>query len=269
MYLRLIILIFFLSTLLPDSHSQEINEDIPKIFYRNEKSIGLQLNTNGWSVGYRYGSRVNYFKKQNYEIEFSNLKHPKEIKSSSAYFSSSSFVFGKLNYVFDLRIGYGKQNEMFSKRDPGSIAIRYFYSFGPSLAIQKPIYYEILYPVDDAYVVSEEQFNADIHTSLDIKGKASFFKGFDEIKLIPGAFIKAGVNFEFSQRETIIHALESGIMLQAYLNDLEIMAVDDNQQFYFILFVSYRFGKIVNAQEISDDYLKKQKERMRLFNRKN
>lgn len=267
MNLRFLILIFFLFTFSLKSYCQGISDDMPEIFYRNEKSLGFQLNTNGWGLGYRYGSRINYFEKRNLEIDFSIIKHSKEIKSSSAYFSSSSFVFGKLNTVYDLRIGYGKQNEMYTKRDPGSIAIRYFYSFGPSLAIQKPIYYEILYPdSDSSYSVREEEFNADIHTSVDIKGKASFFKGFDEIRLIPGAYLKSGFNFEFSQRETIIHALEVGVMLQAYLNDLEIMAVDDNQQFYFTLFVSYRFGKIVNAQEISEDYLKKRKKRMKLFN---
>jgi hypothetical protein len=233
---------------------------MPEIFYRNEKSLGFQLNTNGWGLGYRYGNRINFFEKQNYEIDFSILKHPKEIKSSSLY-SSDSFVFGKLNSVFDLRLGYGKQNEVFSKRDPGSIAIRYFYFYGPSIAIQKPIYYEIA----DGSDVRIEKFT-DVHSPDEIKGKASFFEGFDEIKIIPGAYFKAGVNFEFSQKETVIHAFEAGVMLQAYLSNLEIMDVDDNQQFYFTLFVSYRFGKIVNAQEISEDYLKKRKKRIKLFN---
>ncbi|NOQ26403.1 MAG: hypothetical protein GQ564_13680 [Bacteroidales bacterium] len=260
MDLRFLILVFFIFTLSLNSYCQEIPENVPEIFYRNEKSLGFQLNTNGWGLGYRYGSRINYFEKQNYEIDFSIIKHPKEIKSSS-YYSSNSFVFGKLNSVFDLRIGYGKQNEIHSKRDPGSIAIRYFYSFGPSIAIQKPIYYEIA----DGFDVQIEKFT-DVHSPDEIKGKASFFEGFDEINVIPSAYIKTGFNFEFSQRETIIHALEAGIMFQAFLNDLEIMDVDDNQQFYFTLFVSYRFGKIVNAQEISEDYLKKRKKRIKLFN---
>ncbi|MCK5168476.1 MAG: hypothetical protein KAQ75_01250, partial [Bacteroidales bacterium] len=250
MNLRFLLSVFLLSILTLNAYCQEMSEDMPKIFYRNEKTLGLQLNTNGWGIGYRYGDRINYFEKRNYEIDLSIIKHPKEIKSSSTFIYSESFVFGKLNYVFDLRVGYGKQNEMFSKRDPGSVAIRYFYSTGLSVAILKPIYYEILYPVNDSiYGIRKEKFNADIHTSGDISGKSSFFDGFDEIKLVPGAYLKAGVNFEFSQSETLIHALEAGVMVQAYLNSLEIMAVDDNQQFYFTLFVSYRFGKIVNAQE--------------------
>jgi len=249
------------------AYSQDLPDDVPKIFYKNEKTIGVQLNTNGWGLGYRYGDRINYFEKRNYEVDFSIIKHPKEVKSSSSYISSESFVFGKLNYVFDLRVGYGKQNEMFTKREPGSIAIRYSYSFGPSIAIQKPIYYEVLYPLNDSvYGVRKEKFNADIHTSGSINGKASFFDGIDEISVVPGAYIKAVINFEFSQSETVIHALEAGAMFQAYLSSLEIMDVDDNQQFYFTLFVSYRFGKIVNAQEISEDYMKKRKKKFRLFN---
>jgi len=267
MSLRSLFTVVLLYILSLNLYSQDTSEDMPKIFYRNEKTLGLQLNTNGWGLGYRYGDRINYFEKRNYEIDFSIIKHAKEVKSSNTFFSSESFVFGKLNYVFDLRAGYGKQNEMFSKRDPGSVAIRYFYSIGPSVAILKPIYYEILYPVNDSvYGIRKEKFNEDIHTSGDIRGKSSFFDGFDEIKLVPGAYLKAGFNFEFSQSETLIHALEAGIMLQAYLSDLEIMAVDDNQQFYFTLFVSYRFGKIVNAQEISDEYLKKRKKKLKFFN---
>jgi hypothetical protein len=169
-----------------------------------------------------------------------------------------------LNYVYDLRVGYGKQNEMFNKRAPGSLAIRYFYSIGPSVAILKPIYYEIYDFVTDS--LSIEKFNDDIHTAEQIRGKSSYFEGFNEINFVPGAYVKLGVNFEFSQNETLIHALEAGVMMQGYLNNLDIMDIDDNQQFYLTLFVSYRFGKIVNAQEISEDYLKKRKNRIRLFN---
>ena len=260
-------LVFFLFIFVNITYSQEDITNMPKIFYRNEKTIALNLLTNGWGLGYRYGSRINYYEKRNYEIDFSTIKHSKEIKSSSSFLTSSSFVFGKTNSVFDLRFGYGKQNEIYGKGDKGSVAVRYLYSIGTSVAFLKPIYYKIHYPLNDTtYAVKEEKFNPDIHTSGDISGKSSFFTGFSEIKLVPGAFIKAGINFEFSQSETVIHALEAGIMLQAYLSSLEIMAVDDNQQFFFTLFVSYRFGKIVNAQDISEDYLKKRKKKIRIFN---
>ncbi len=246
--------------------SQVDETNIPKIFYRNERTLSLNLTTNGWGVGYRYGDRINFFEKKIYEIDFSLMKHSKEVKSSSSWFSSESFVFGKLNNVFDLRVGIGKQNEIFSKRDPGSVSVKYFYTLGPSIAFLKPIYYEIInYANDSMFTVTEEKFNPGIHTSGDIRGKASFFTGFDEMKFVPGAYIKAGFNFEFGQDDLILHAIELGAMFQAYTSSLKIMAVDDNQQFLFSLFVAYRFGKVINAQEISEDYLKKRKKKFRLF----
>ena len=74
------------------------------------------------------------------------LKHPKEYKLSNPYSQSAgTFVFGKLNTVFYLRGGIGRQHELFKKADLGGIAIRYFYTVGPVLAIYKPIYYKVLY----------------------------------------------------------------------------------------------------------------------------
>jgi hypothetical protein len=266
MKLKVYITVTILSFLFIKVYSQDLQGDAPKVFYKNEKTLGLNLNTNGWGFGYRFGDRINYFEKRIYEVDFSIIKHPKEIKSSSTFISSESFVFGKLNNVFDLRVGYGKQNELFSKRDPGSIAVRHFYSVGASAAFLKPIYYEVGYlRSDSVYIVEVQEFN-DIHSSGEITGKSSFFQNFDEIKVVPGAYFKTGFNFEFSQSETIIHALEAGVMVQAYLQNLDIMAVDDNQQFYFTLFISYRIGKIVNAQEISSEYLKKRKKKLRILN---
>jgi len=59
--------------------------------------------------------------------------------------------------------------------------------------------------------------------------------------------------------------LEAGVMFQAYLKDLDLMAVDDNQQFLFVLFLSYRIGRIVNAQDISEDFYKRRKKKFKLF----
>jgi len=266
--IKLFLLLFFTFQSL-NLLSQVLPEDMPKIFYRNEKTIAINLNSNGWGLGYRYGSRINVFEKRIYEFDFSVIKHSKEINSSnSSIFSSESFVFGKQNSIFDLRFGYGKQNELYRKPDAGSVAIRYFYSVGPSIVLQKPIYYDILTRENDStYTIHEEKFNPTIHTADEINGKSSFFKGFDEIKIIPGLFFKTGFNFEFSQKETTVHALEAGVLLQAYLNDLEIMAIDDNQQFFFSLFICYRIGKIVNAQKISPDYLKRRKKKLGIFNR--
>jgi hypothetical protein len=146
-----------------------------------------------------------------------------------------------------VRAGLGHQHELFKKADLGGIAIRYFYSAGPVLAIYKPIYYKVLYIVSAGeYEVKEEKFDASIAIPQDIYSKASFTKGLDETKVMPGLYAKAGFNFEYSKQDKIIHAIELGAQVNAFPVKIPIMAVSPNKAVFFSLFVSYRFGLILD-----------------------
>lgn len=226
----------------------EIDEQ-QKVFFRNEKSGAVQLNSDGIGISYRAAKRKDYLNKALIEIDAGTLKHPKEYKISNPWTSSTGkFVFGKLNSVFYLRGGLGHQHEIYSKADYGGIAIRYFYSAGPALALYKPIYYRVLYPTQlNEYIIKLEKFEVtSIHQPDDIYNKASFFKGLDEIKVLPGLYTKGGFNFEYSKEDKVIHAIELGVQVNAFPKKIPIMSSEDNKSVYFSLFVSYRFGIIVD-----------------------
>lgn len=236
--------------LFPRLSAQGEIDDQQRIFYRNEQSFGVSLNSTGWGLGYRYGKRINYLNKRLIEVDFNNIKHPKEYKTTNPYFpNTKGFVFGKKNLFFNLRVGYGFQHEMFRKIDRGGISIRRFFSFGPSLGFYKPIYYERLYQVSqNTFRIEIEKFSENIHDPLDIYSRASFFKGFDEIKFLPGLYGKAGINFEYSKYDRLVHAIEFGATIDAYPKKVPIMATEDNRQIFLALFVSYRFGKVVDPR---------------------
>lgn len=223
-------------------------DDQQRVFYRNERTVAFSLNSNGYSFGYREGKRLDFLNKRIIDIELAVLKHPKELKLSNPYIQAgNSFVFGKLNNVFAIKAGIGHQREIYKKKDLGGISIRYFYAGGPSLAIAKPIYYNILYSVaGNTYELRQEKFNIDIHQPSDIYSRASFFKGFREVSVIPGAFVRAGINFEYSKEDKVIHAIELGISAEGYLSKIPLMASDDNAALYLNLFVSYRIGYVVD-----------------------
>lgn len=224
----------------------DLNEQ-QKVFFRNEKSFGIQLNTDGIGFSYRTAKRTDYLNKNIIEYEIGSLKHPKEYKLSNPYTQGTSFVFGKLNYALYLRASIGRQHELYKKADLGGVAIRFFYSGGPALAIYKPIYYKVIYPVSlTEFLIREEKFNQSIAIPQDIWGRASFTKGISETKVTPGIYAKSGFNFEYSKEDKVIHAIEVGATLSAYLKEIPIMASPDNKSVFFSLFVSYRFGIVVN-----------------------
>jgi hypothetical protein len=248
----------------------------PKVFYRNEWSVAVMLNSNGWGANYRYGKRVDASNKRLFEIDFAYMKDPKERKSYSQTTSGARYVDGKKNLAFDFRFGYGKQHEIFRKHDVGGIAIRYFYNFGPSLVFLKPVYYDVAdldpVPGQPGYYYPIERPEPEKYDShwynenVRIMGRASFFKGFDNISAVPGAFVKFGFNFEYSKQDRIIHALEAGVVAEGFIKKVEILdytnppasqsKIAKNHQFFFTVFVSYRFGRIVDPYEV-----KKKKQR--------
>ncbi len=234
-------------TILTVKAQGELDEQ-QRVFYRNERTFSLSLNSNGYGIGYREGKRVDFLNKKIVEFEINVIKHPKEIKLASPYIQSgSSFTFGKLNNTFSLRGGLGQQNEIFKKADLGGVAIRYFYVGGPSIAVSKPIYYNVIYAVGGiTYELREETFNSDIHSPADIYSKASFFKGIDETKITPGLYAKGGFNFEYSKEDKIIHAIELGASLEGYAKEIPIMASNDNNAIFFSIYVTYRMGIVID-----------------------
>lgn len=231
------------------------------------------LNSNGFGGNYRYGKRIDAQNKRLFEIDFAYLKHPKETKTYSVTNSGAKFVYGKTNLAFDFRFALGRQNEIFRKHDVGGIAIRYFYNYGPAVVLLKPIYYEVgdgvytpngtmVNPRDDP-----ERFDPTWYANnVYILQRASFFKGFDGLKLNPGVFGKFGFNFEYSKKDRVIHALECGLIAEGFAKRIEIMdfsnppqgKIAKNQQFLLTLFVSYRFGRIVDPYEVKKKRIRPQ-----------
>jgi hypothetical protein len=244
----LIIAVLFLYCTVSLFAQGEIDEQ-QIIILRNERSYAAMLNSDGIGLGYREAKRIDYLNKRLLEIEAGTLKHPKEYRTSNPYSQTAgSFIFGKMNSVFYLRAGLGHQHEIFQKADLGGVAIRYFVSGGPVIALYKPIYYKVLYPTANAqeWEVREEKFDVSIAVPTDIFSKASFFKGLSDTKALPGLYGKAGFNFEYSKEDKVSHSIEVGAQINAFPKKIPIMASTENKAIYFSLFVSYRFGVIVD-----------------------
>lgn len=227
--------------------SQGDIDEQQRIFYRNERTVALLLNTNGFGVSYREGKRLDFLNKRIVDLDINILKHPREIKLVNPYaIAGSSFVYGKLNNVITLKGGIGNQHELFKKVDLGGVAIRYFYSAGAVLAVTKPIYYNVRYPgIGGEFEYRQEKFDETI-LAVDIYSRASFFKGFNELGVIPGLFTKGGFNFEYSKEDKVIHAIELGASFEAFPKRIPIMASDDNRALFFTMFVSYRIGVVID-----------------------
>ncbi|MEA1873111.1 MAG: hypothetical protein U9N51_01620, partial [Bacteroidota bacterium] len=175
------------------------------------------------------------------------LKDPKEIKLYNPYFSDQKkFIFGKINSVFKVNLGTGIQKEIFSKQDKNSLSIRYQVAIGGSFAFAKPMYYNI---VDSSEIIGNQQyfyysaqkFELAYHNPSDIVSRESWFMGLSETQIIPGAYLRTAMNFEFSNDQYKTKAIEIGAEFDIYAKNVSIMA-ENGQQFFLSIYCSYRFG---------------------------
>ena len=217
-------------------------------FYKDERTWSGHIRANGIGGTYRYAKRIDGFRKTLYLVQFDHIKDKKEkrITTLSTY---KTFVYGKLNYFYSLKGGIGLQRELFSKHDVGSVSIRYFYTFGFSLGVLKPIYYDVYDALNSENTTIK--FDESAHLGTDqFYGKASYLKGIDETTVIPGGFGKAGVTFEYSKQATKFNAIEVGFQFEAYMKRVPIMFSENpqnNQYMFPSIYLALRFGKVIDS----------------------
>lgn len=217
-----------------------------------ELSGGFRLNTGGWSVFMERGvvkseeKESDFFYNLRYaQVEFSEKKHPKEMRSASGGGGSEgarTFIYGKINNFYTLKLGYGNRRMIAGKPDPGTVSIHWIYTGGLSLGMTKP-YYVISGSGEDIKYSDEDQ--EDFLDGRNIGGASGWSKGLKEIKVIPGLQMRTGLHFDFAPRERrkTKLAIETGITAELYSKNIELMANQKAVPYFFNLYLSFQFGR--------------------------
>lgn len=265
---RFIVLLFFVVGTIPVIYAQgEFADDRESSKY-NVNQFGVKVNTNGFGVLYTFAQRVNYKLRRNYEVEYDYVKSLKEVKMINTYFSSyfnnvKRFIFGKVNSVHNIRLGYGYNWMIFDKRDKNSVSIHLQANAGFSFAFEKPIYYEM---VDSVAVLNnrasyyyskhlfEDYYNGNVY---DIITRSSFVVGLSEIKVRPGNYIKLDFSFDFARNAMSVSAVEVGTIFDFYYMPVTIMYKQPHN-FMWSMYLAYQFGRKYNPN-INRDFRREQR----------
>mgnify|MGYP001170509375 FL=1 len=201
---------------------------------------GLQLNTHGWGGEFRRGYHKTVKTKNLIDFQISTLKHPREIKLLPSD-GSDGFTFAKLNHAYTFRLGKGKHTIIAFKPFGEGVELKTIYSFGMATTILKPVYYLMVYGNDSE--VSVERFNEDQHDLFNIYGPGPYFKGFNELQMVPGIFGKFALNFEYAAERTSIRSMEVGAIIDGYYKNVDLLAFANNYPIYVSLYLSLQYGK--------------------------
>lgn len=225
----------------------------------NEFSMGLRLNTNGWSLFAERGlvqSEETKYRDQFHNVnliylELSEQKHPKETRSTinGDPQRTRPFVFGKVSNFYKLKAGVARRKMIAGKPESGTVSVHWVYGGGVAAGFLKPYYIEALVadPSSGRYAQETIRYSDETQgTFLSegfILGATGFAKGLGEMKFVPGITAKTGLHFDFAQRKRTKLAVEVGMNGELYTKRVEIMANQKAQPYTLNIYASIQAGK--------------------------
>lgn len=233
-----------------EARRQKVNSMIRQteegtLVYKRQSIFGIQLRTNGYGGFYEFGKMKTTRKTTIFRFDINEIKSQKqESLPSGGVFFGNPFVFGKENYFYPVTLGIGQQYIIGQKGNKNGVSVSAVYYGGVSLGLLRPYYIEANDPnTGNNVTVKFTSADSSLFLGPTITGGAGFFKGWDEIKLKPGAFVKAALRFDYGRFNETVSGIEAGISLEAYPENIPIMVFQNNQQLFFQGYISILFGR--------------------------
>ena len=208
--------------------------------YESEFSWGINNITSGGLIGglvFKKARKLNDRVLETYGLELMNVKHPQERRRPSQ--TGNSFIFGKANYLYAVRLQYGRDLLLFKKAPQQGVEIKAVFAAGPTIGVVAPYYVE--YKLSNDNVTIRGQFNEEI-SYPDIQGTGRLFEGIGDSKLTLGGNLKAAMNFELGTIKTQVTGFEAGFLLDAYSKPVEIMTSTKNYSVFPTVYITLFYG---------------------------
>jgi hypothetical protein len=212
------------------------------LVYRKQSIFGLQGRTNGYGAFYELGRMKTIRKTTTYRIDFNEIKSPKEEKAFSNSFFGNSFIYGKINHFYPVTIGIGQQYMLGQKGNKNGVAVSAVYSGGLSVGLLRPYYIEVQDIQGDRFIKYSAQDSAAFVNGPFIGG-GGLSKGWNDIKIKPGAFLKAALRFDYGRFNETVAAIEAGMSIEAYGSKIPIMLFEKEKQLFFQGYISILLGR--------------------------
>lgn len=209
--------------------------------YQSEFTWGINKNTSGGLIGgffFKKAKKLNDNVLETFGLEIMNVKNPQEARRTSS--TGNLYIYGKSNYLYAFRFQYGRDLILFKKAPQQGVEIKAVFAIGPTLGIVAPYYVQVNNS-NSFDVPVYQQYNTSVPAE-NISGTGRLFQGIADSKLVPGANVKAAINFELGTIKSQVTGFEAGFLLDAYTQTIVMMPTAKNYAVYPTLFISIFYG---------------------------
>jgi len=212
--------------------------------YNSEFTWAVNKNSSGGLIGgfvLKKSRKLSERLLETYGLEIVNVKHPQEVRKSS--YSGNYFIYGKSNYLYALRLQYGRDLILFTKAPQQGVEIKAVTAIGPSIGIVAPYYIERTVDTN-SFQTAREQYNPydPNHAFNRILGTGNLFQGLGDSEIQLGFNVKAGINFELGTTKSQVTGFEVGFLLDTYFNKIILIPTASNTSMFPTVYFSLFYG---------------------------
>lgn len=208
--------------------------------YQSEFTWGINKNTSGGLIGglvFKKARKLNDRVLETYGMELMNVKHPQERRRPSQ--TGNSFIFGKANYLYAVRLQYGRDLVLFKKAPQQGVEIKAVFAAGPSIGVVAPYYVE--YKKSNENITIRGPFREGI-SYPEIMGTGRLFEGIGDSQLTLGGNLKAAMNFELGTIKSQVTGFEAGFLVDAYSKTIPLMTSTKNYSVFPTVYITLFYG---------------------------
>jgi hypothetical protein len=226
-------------------------EEEGALIYQKQSAFGFKFNTNGFDFIYEHGKYKTINTTNLWWLELGETKSQKQerqsnllqVGSSNIYISGNSYVYGKQNNLYFLRLGFGQQKLIGEKGNKNGVAVSAIYGGGPVLGMLKPYYVQYYNNANQTIDIKYTGNNDSAFLGQNVIGGSGFTKGFNEIQFVPGITARTAIRFDYGRYNEVLSAIEVGLNAEYYTQKMPIMVHGNEKNFFFNAYVALVFGK--------------------------
>ena len=254
-----------------DERKQRVNalikqEEEGVIAYHKHTAFGFKLTNDGYGGFLEIGRARSVKKVTLFQLDISERKHSKEDKQTNISLPTSPFIFGKINYMYPVKLGVQQQVLLGNKTNRNGVSVTANFGGGVSLALLRPYNLEvndlnkgnrkrIRYESNDSTLTSGSGGSAGNYTAdstlftsgnmlsfLQVAG-SGLGKGWGQIKVTPGLYAKVSLRFDYGQYNEMLNAIEVGLVGELYSKNIPQMVYVKPTKYFASIYVSIMFGR--------------------------
>ncbi len=209
--------------------------------YNSEFNWGINKNSYGGLIGgftFKKAKRISKKMFESFGLELMNVKNPHEVRVQSNS-SGNYFIYGKTNYLYAVRLQYGRDIILFTKGPQQGVEVKAVFAAGPTIGLVSP-YYVQTNDGTSSYATNSAPYVSQPYNS--IQGAGSVFQGLGESKIQMGGNFKVAMNFELGTSKSQVTGFEAGFLLDAYFKKVVLMPSAENYAVYPTVFLTLFYG---------------------------